>query len=529
LAYLPNGFSLTIIVLLAANYFTTFGDLDYTWQIRTGEIIVKTGDIQPPDHFTYTIAGHELPDYEWLYEIVLWAVWDRFGYGGLKLLRTILVAATLLLLVWRLRVHGLRWRSVAFALTIAVVTLASAWNLRALYCTTIGLLLLSGWLQDHCTGRKSLTWWLPVLMVVWANCHPAVIIGQALLFGAIAWEWLNRLLRINAPLSVKNLQRLTLIGSIGLAASMIGPDPIGRLRYPFKPELAHPIQRVFAEMQPLYATIATPPYTLGLIYLVAALVTVSVFLRFRYYRGWEIMLLAGLAVLANTAVRAAQDWLLIMLAVGLPQSVAVFREAALTDRRRGWVSAALRMDCAWKRAWASPMLRFQWQWPATAAASLVVASLIPPISKQMPLQDADEWPTGAVAYLQQHDIHGRFFGPPDYGAYLTWRLGDKARCYADTRGFFILPVFIEDSHYLPQLGPDWRMRLERVLDHYATDYFVLETTGPRGELWRQLRPLIGGEPLYLDQQTVVLRASDVRRGVERMDYSIANGGSRIAD
>src|SRR5262245_46521881 len=91
LTFLPNGFSLTVIVLMAANYFTTFGDLDYTWQIRTGEIIVKTGDIQPPDHFTYTIAGHELPDYEWLYEVALWAVWDWFGYGGLKLLRILLV------------------------------------------------------------------------------------------------------------------------------------------------------------------------------------------------------------------------------------------------------------------------------------------------------------------------------------------------------------------------------------------------------------------------------------------------------
>src|SRR4051812_33651258 len=102
--HLPNASSLAIIALLAANYFSPFGDLDYTWQIRTGEIVARTGELQPPDHFTYTITDQHVPDFEWLYEVVLWGVWDDFGYGGLKLLKTLMVGATLLLLAWRLRV-----------------------------------------------------------------------------------------------------------------------------------------------------------------------------------------------------------------------------------------------------------------------------------------------------------------------------------------------------------------------------------------------------------------------------------------
>src|SRR5271168_5209878 len=105
--WLPNGFSLAVIGLLAANYFTTFGDLDFAWQIRTGEIIVRTGDLRPPDQFSYTLGGRDLPDFEWLYEVILWLTWDHFGYGGLKLLKTVLVAGSLLLVAWRLRVAGL--------------------------------------------------------------------------------------------------------------------------------------------------------------------------------------------------------------------------------------------------------------------------------------------------------------------------------------------------------------------------------------------------------------------------------------
>ena len=52
----PNLLSLLIIVLIAANYFGTFADLDFAWQIRTGERIVETGSLRPVDAFTRIYA-----------------------------------------------------------------------------------------------------------------------------------------------------------------------------------------------------------------------------------------------------------------------------------------------------------------------------------------------------------------------------------------------------------------------------------------------------------------------------------------
>ena len=75
-----------------------FGDLDYTWQIRTGEKILATGDLMPADSFTYTIAGKQVPEFEGVYEAGLAIIWRTLGYGGLKLLKTILVVLPLLLL-----------------------------------------------------------------------------------------------------------------------------------------------------------------------------------------------------------------------------------------------------------------------------------------------------------------------------------------------------------------------------------------------------------------------------------------------
>ena len=82
----PNVLAVACITLLLANYFGSFADLDFAWQIRTGEQIVRHATLRPPEAFTYTIAGQSIPDFEWLYELILWAVWNGLGYGGLKLL-----------------------------------------------------------------------------------------------------------------------------------------------------------------------------------------------------------------------------------------------------------------------------------------------------------------------------------------------------------------------------------------------------------------------------------------------------------
>lgn len=519
-----------IFILAGANYFAPFADLDFAWQVRTGERIIQTGSLQPTEAFTYTIDGTAVPDFEWLYEVILYLAWSGFGIGGLKLLRVLLVGSTLLLLAWRLRCSGIRWHGIALSLGIATLALMPAWNLRPLFCTTIGLLLVSGWLHDHCTGRRSLTWWLPVVMLLWANLHPGVIAGQGLLLGAVIWEWLNRFIRLNAPLDASALRRLTLIGGLAVLATFVSPGPVERLLYPFQPGLRHPIQRIYVEMLPLYASIGRAPMSVMLAYLVAGLVLLTIVLRFRHYRIWEIALLAGLTGLANVANRSLQDWVLIMLALGVPHLVALFAAAARAHRRRRGVNLLLRCDRSSHRLLVSRWLQSQPAWLAGGLSALVIVSLIPPLSRNMPVQDASDWPVAAVGRIDELGLRGRFFSPPDYGSYMIWRLPGQARTYTDTRGFFFPPVLIEDSHYLPQLGPDWRARLDRVLNRYGTDYFLLETTGPRGNLWKNLQPHVG-KPIYLDNKSVLLSAREVRAATAKLaslNEAVAAGPVRPA-
>jgi hypothetical protein len=124
------------------------------------------------------------------------------------------------------------------------------------------------------------------LGLAWANLHPGVIMGQGLLVGAVGWEWLNRRLRLNAPLDAAACRRLTLVGCLGLAATSVSADPVGRFLYPLSPEAHHPILRSIPEMRPLYAFVLDPPYTADLVFVVAALTAWAVSRRFHQFLLW---------------------------------------------------------------------------------------------------------------------------------------------------------------------------------------------------------------------------------------------------
>lgn len=517
---LPNVVSLALIALLSANYFGCLTDLDWSWQVRTGERIVASGSLRTHDTFSYTLDGKLLHDFEWLWEVLLWHAWNLFGLGGLKLLRVVVVATPLALLGWRLHRDGLRWHVIVLALMTAVYVVAPAWNLRPLYCTTIGLFLCWSMLHDHCTGRRLLSWWaLPLVMLLWANMHPGVITGQALLLGAIGSEWLMFVAKSRA-LQRPALIRLTLIGGLALAATFVSPDPIDRLLYPFAADLKHPIFRIFAEMQPLHRFLFQQPIVAPVVYAVAGLTLFAIVRRFAHFRLWELALLAGLAFLGSVAVRSLMDWHLIMLALALPHLKALYVDAAKHRPMAAWLHGLLRLDNGLKRMFAGRAFCWQPGWPAASVAVLGVLTAIPNLGRTMPLRDSPEWPVAALDHIERAGLRGNFFAPPDYGAYIGWRLKDEARIYMDTRGFFFPPALVEDSHYVPALGPEWRQRLDRVLDQYPTEYFLLETWGVRGALWQTLEPHVA-DPLFRDAQAVLLSADQVRRALPKIDAQLA--------
>jgi hypothetical protein len=510
----PRG-GLPVATLLAAavlvyTYFQPLGGSDHYWQVATGRLIVRSHDLHPPESFTYTTFGRDIPDHEWLYEVLAYAAAAAFGEPGLALLKVLLIGAPIAAVAWRMRREGIPAAATPAALVALGVTLPM-WSPRPLWVSNLALLLAAGWLRDTCACRRTgaLDWRLPLLYLVWANSHPGVIAGQALLAGAVAWEWLNRALRFNPPLPSGALRRLTATGLLALAASLAGPDPVGRLLYPFRPELRHPIMKHFGELLPAHEFFGTYPLPLGLLAALVAGVAAAALSRPRAVRGWEWALLGCTLLLALVAFRGLTDCVLIWLGVGMPVAAARLESSGLAARLAGL-----------RQAFAQPALRWQPWVLAAALAALTAVTIVPPLNRALPRPPDPEYPAAAADWLAAHlpstGKPARVFAIPEYGSYLIGRLGDRVRVYADSRGFYLPPEVVADAVLTPALAPGWRERLRRVLAA-GTDYFLLEAAGPRGQLWRELAPGLPGGPLYADAQAVVLSRAQVEAALARLD------------
>lgn len=149
---------------------------DTWWQLRAGREMWRTHDVLLRDVFSHTAYGAFWPNHEWLSQAIFYAV---YAAGGLPLL-TLFAAAVVVAawaMVWRQTPGSERARSLLIA--FVVVAACSTWSPRPqvlsllLTITTIALLRTRRYL------------WLPIVFLLWANLHGAVLMGMWLLGAAI--------------------------------------------------------------------------------------------------------------------------------------------------------------------------------------------------------------------------------------------------------------------------------------------------------------------------------------------------------
>src|SRR5215211_2282422 len=71
-------------------------DPDYWWHIRTGHLILETGQLPRTDPFTFTSGGASWVTHEWLTEVIFALIDSQFGYVGNVMLSALLGAGTAL-------------------------------------------------------------------------------------------------------------------------------------------------------------------------------------------------------------------------------------------------------------------------------------------------------------------------------------------------------------------------------------------------------------------------------------------------
>jgi len=150
---------------------------DTWWHLRAGQEMWRTHALLTVDTFSHTAAGTYWPNHEWLFEVLLYPV---FALGGVALITLVCaVAATAAwAIVWTQIPAPPR---VKFLLTAGVLLSAvGTWSPRP---QVFSLLLLTATVA---LVRRRRYRWLPLIFLVWANLHGAVVIGGVVLAAALA-------------------------------------------------------------------------------------------------------------------------------------------------------------------------------------------------------------------------------------------------------------------------------------------------------------------------------------------------------
>ncbi|HEY9714805.1 MAG TPA: hypothetical protein V6C72_15155, partial [Chroococcales cyanobacterium] len=129
-------------------------------------------------------ADHIWVAYEWLSDALMAAL---VRIGGLNLLAVFVSCGLgwLFVLIYdRCRKEGSHFLTAAFLVIIGALTSALHWLARPHIFTFFGVFIFTTKLEDYYRGTISntrLLLWLAATMIVWVNCHPAFLLGYALI------------------------------------------------------------------------------------------------------------------------------------------------------------------------------------------------------------------------------------------------------------------------------------------------------------------------------------------------------------
>jgi hypothetical protein len=177
-----KGLSALVYAALFVCLLNPYADFDWGWHYRYGEYLLTHRRILRHDIFSWTMPGYEWVNHSWLYDPLLYVLFNRFSFLGLSV-----AGGVVGLLIFHLCIRRARlayWQTAILAVFFA--TLSQEALQQGLRTQVVGLLplaVLVDLLFRERHGQPRLAWALPFLFCIWTNLHGSFLLGL-IVFGA---------------------------------------------------------------------------------------------------------------------------------------------------------------------------------------------------------------------------------------------------------------------------------------------------------------------------------------------------------
>jgi hypothetical protein len=428
------------------------GDPDIFWHIVTGQWMVDHHQVVSQDLFTFTASGKQWIDPEYTTEIIAYLL---FKAGGLTLVSLGFAAVTFLgfLLIWRRA--GLEMTNkvvAAIAIGIAGLGGVEVWGPRPQMITFAFTCLELLWLDRYLRGKSRAIYWLPLVMVAWANLHGGFLFGLVPVGIAAFVEAVHWIRRVDRDEHRRRVRNLVIIFVACVVAAVLNPRGISLYGYVIQPQFAGVQQSFIAEWQsPNFHVLEERGFELMLL-------LIPIAFALRRPSLWDICLTLAVSYLALSAVRHSA----LFVAAETPMLIWSFSA--------GWQ----RMDPArriseWMTLRSKAML-------GGAVAVLVVAMVGTGLFVRSTLSGqtkatAANFPVGASNWLAAHPTVGtHMFDQYGWGGYLISRFYPDAnrRVFSFGEATLLGTKVMQQVADVELGNPDW----QQIFAEYGIDYVI---------------------------------------------------------
>jgi hypothetical protein len=428
------------------------GDPDIFWHLVTGQWMVDHHQVVSQDIFTFTVSGTQWIDPEYTTEIIAYLL---FKVGGLTLVSLGFAAVTFAGFLWIWRRVGLEMsNAVIAAIVIGIGGLAGAevWGPRPQMITFAFTCLELLWLDRYLRGKSRAIYWLPLVMVAWANLHGGFLFGLVPVVVAAFVEAVHWLRRVDGDEHKRRTRNLILIFVGCVAAAVINPHGINLYGYVIQPQFSGVQQNFIAEWQsPNFHVLEERGFEVMLL-------LVPLAFALRRPSLWDVCLTLAVTYLALSAVRHSA------LFVAAETPILIWSFTA------GWQRIAPSRRIA---EWTAPRSKAVL---GGAGAILIVAILGTGLFVRSTLSGqtratAANFPVGAANWLAAHPSVGtRMFNQYGWGGYLISRFYPERnrRVFSFGEATLLGNKVMQQVSDVELGNPDW----QQIFAEYNIDYVV---------------------------------------------------------
>ena len=492
--FAPTMIALLVVVISA----TDLADVDLWRHLKFGADMLANGGPIARDPYAYSIPHQPWISHEWLSEVIFAWIFARFGVIGLKALRLFCSAITIASLA-----AAVAETSAPIGIQLAVMVFASIGLIPGMQFRpqifSYAMLSAVVWMltRDNYRRRSSLWFAIPML-ALWANLHGGFVIGLATL-GIYALA-----AGVDDLASGHGIGRGAYLAAIVIAAALatlLTPYGIGAWRSALHTISRPPMLSHVSEWQSLFAGMAAVWHLPGL----AVIFDASLVLMFGGFvlsvvlapRGSDLPLVAvGALMLAATAAALRNIPLgIIGCAAPLARHCAVLLSARRSTHPQRHASIATQT--------------------VIGLIALALAVKMGVLSRK--LETDRSYPTGALAYMAQHGLHGNILCDYEWAGYVLYHCAPGSRVFIDGRYEMIYPERIAEDF---MTFYDARAGASRVLASYPHDYVLIVPDAPARKV---LDASKGWKPIYSDSASALYaRSSSAIAGTAKVPTTGVN-------